>query len=180
MLNGSHAATPYRFVACLTLIIAAITAHSQDWKTYTYAADGFSVSLPSDPKADKESVDTDGGPVELRSYLATDGDVALYVGLCDYGPKAAQANSDDVLQGAKKGALNNAKATLVSEKPITLGANHGLEFEATSSSGHISARIYMVGGILYQMIVVVPPNGSYANRTRFLDSFHLIVPAKKG
>ncbi len=169
-----------RIAACAALVLVAISAHAQDWKTYSYAADGFSASFPSAPEAAKQDVDTEGGPIELRTYLATDGNVALFVGVSDYGPNAAKADPDAILQGAKNGALTNAKATLASEKPITLGTYHGLEFEADSAAGHISARIYVVNGFLYQTLVITPPSSSYANRTRFLDSFQLIAQTKNG
>jgi hypothetical protein len=164
-------------LACAQSSPAPQTQAAPAWQQHRYDSEGFSVSFPSEPKAEKQNVDTDSGPFELRSYLVIDGDVALYVGVCDYGAKAAGIDPDSMLQGAKNGALSNTKATLASEKKITLGIYHGIEFEADAPSGHISARMYVVGTTLYQTLAVVPTGESYSGVTRFLDSFQLIARA---
>jgi len=146
-----------------------------DWKTYSYAPDGFSASFPFAPEVQKRNIPTDAGSFELRSYIGTDGDVAMFVGVCDYGSQTAGKDPNLLLQGAKDGALENSKSHLVSEKSITLGIYPGLTFEAESDSAHFSARIYIVGSTLYQTLVVYPLGKPYADATRFLDSFQLIA-----
>lgn len=150
------------------------TPAAPGWKPYSYPADGFTASFPTAPDVKKESLPTDAGSFELRSYIAQDGDVAMFVGVCDYGSKTTGKDPDTLLQGAKDGALENSKSKLVSEKKITFGIYPGLAYEAESGEAHFSARIYIVGGILYQTLVVFPLGKPYADATRFLDSFQLI------
>jgi hypothetical protein len=149
------------------------------WKSYSYPADGFSASFPSEPELQKRDVPTDAGTFELRSYIGTDGAVAMFIGVCDYGAQAAGKDPDTLLQGAKNGALTNSKSHLLSEKKMTLGIYHGLTFEAESDTAHFSARVYMVGTTLYQTLVVYPLGKPYADTTRFLDSFQLIARVAK-
>ncbi len=191
-MNHTHTNIARRLTICAALLSFAAALNAQAaaasgsqaataqsapppvWKTYSYPVDGFSASYPSVPDTQKKDVPTDTGTFQLRSYIGTDGDVAMFVGICDYGSKANGQNPDDLLQGAKNGALQNAGAHLLSEKKITFGVYHGLTFEAESDQAHFSARIYMVGSTLYQTLVVSPLGKPYADTARFLDSFQLI------
>jgi hypothetical protein len=154
-------------------------APAPDWKPYSYPADGFSASFPTAPALEKQNISSGGGSYELRTYEADDSSTALIAAVCDYGASATSKEPDAVLEDAKKGAINNIKGQLVSEKKITLGANHGVEFEADGESAHVTARLYLVGSVLYQMIVAAPVKANYADASRFLDSFQLVErPAK--
>jgi hypothetical protein len=152
---------------------AAATA-SPDWKPYPYPSDGFSASFPSQPIMEKQNISTDAGLFELRTYVAKDSNVALIAAVCDYGATAAGKDPEDLLEGAKKGAINNLKAHIIGEKKVSLSVNHGVQFEADNAADHISARIYLAGTTLYQTIVISPINGHYAATARFLDSFQLL------
>jgi len=165
-----------RLTLCLALLAfaTALGAQTPTWKSYSYPVDGFSASYPSAPDLQKKEVPTDAGSFELRSYIGTDGDVAMFVGICDYGAKTAGQDPDVLLQGAKNGALQNSNSHLLSETKTTLGIYHGLTFEAESDQAHFSARVYMVGSTLYQTLVVAPLGKPYADTARFLDSFQLI------
>jgi hypothetical protein len=173
---------PYlcRIAVCAALLslAAVLGAQTPDWKTYTYSSDGFSASYPSQPEMQKRDFPTDAGSYELRSYIAQDSLVALFVGVCDYGSQASGKDPDTLLQGAKNGALSNSSSHLLREKKITLGVYHGVEFEAESDVAHFFARIYMVNTTLYQTLVVSPLGKSYADTARFIDSFQLIPRAQ--
>jgi hypothetical protein len=153
---------------------ATPAAAAPGWKPYTYPSDGFSASFPSAPTMQKQNVTTDAGTLELRTYVAEDSSAAFIGAVCDYGATAAGKDADTLLESAQKGAIDNLKAHLLSEKKIALGANHGVEFEADSDTTHISARIYLAGTTLYQIIVAGPLNARPADTSRFLDSFQLI------
>jgi hypothetical protein len=158
---------------------AASATASPEWKPYPYPSDGFSASFPAQPSMEKRNISTDAGQFELRSYVAEDSSAALIAAVCDYGATAAGKDPEILLDGAKKGAIDNLKAHMISEKKMSLGVNHGVQFEADNSTDHISARIYLAGTILYQTIVISPINGRYADTARFLDSFQLLDrPAK--
>jgi hypothetical protein len=179
--GGSEYPDAVRFLDSLKLIprthnesAAPLTAQVPDWKAYSYPADGFSATYPSQPEIEKKEIPTPSGNFQLRSYLVQDASIALYIGVCDYGSAASIKDPDAVLQGAKNGALANSNSHLVSEKKIALGDNPGLEFEGASDAGHLSVRLYLVGATLYQTLVVSPPGSPYSGTARFLDSFQLI------
>jgi hypothetical protein len=170
-----------RLAVCVALMsfAAALGAQTTAWKTYSYPADGFSASYPSVPDLQKKDVPTDAGSFELRSYIGTDGDVAMFVGICDYGSKTAGKDPDELLQGAKNGALQNSNSHLLSEAKTTLGIYHGLIVQYENDQAHFSMRIFLVGTTLYQTLVVAPLGQPYADTARFLDSFLLIPRTAK-
>jgi hypothetical protein len=181
MIDKTHRNFKLRFAAsaaalCFAIAIGAPAQETsaQDWKTYSYPADGFSASYPSIPEIQKREIPTAAGSFELRSYIVTASDSAMFVGVCDYGAAAADRTPDTMLQGAKNGALTNSKSHLISENKITLGIYQGLEFESESDSAHFYARIYIVGTTLYQTLVVSPIGKPYPGIKQFLDSFQLI------
>jgi hypothetical protein len=172
-----------RYLAvCATLLslAAALGAQTQAWKTYSYPADGFSSTFPSEPAMQKKDVPTQKGSFELRAYLVQDGDGAVFVGVCDYGSAIADRTPDEVLDGAQQGAIDNVSAHLLTGKKITLGAYPGREFEAENDSMHFYARIYLVGTTLYQTLATSPLGKPYRGVSSFLDSFQIIarVPTK--
>ena len=66
--------------AVLGLAVAA-SAQTQEWKSYSYPADGFSATFPLAPDLQKRDVPTEKGSFELRSYIAEVSPVALFVGM---------------------------------------------------------------------------------------------------
>jgi hypothetical protein len=150
------------------------SAPSAEWKTYSFPADGFSASFPTEPIQQKQSVDTAAGTFELRTYLAANDTVALYVGVCDYGETAKGGDPDAILDGAQNGAVSNVNAHLVNSRKVTLGIYPGVAFEAAAEGAHLFGRIYLVGSLLYQSFVALPSDRPFPYTTRFLDSFQLI------
>ena len=169
-----------RFALIFIGVLAAAVASAQSLTQHQYPSDGFRASFPSEPRVQKRNVPTDAGTFELRSYIVESGQVALFVGVCDYGAQVAGSDPAKMLQGAKNGALQNSKSHLLdgSEKLLTFQGYPALEFQSESDAAHFRARIYMVGTTLYQALVVSPLGTPYANTQEFLDSFALIARAK--
>ena len=180
MVHAMRSGIPRGLAICVVLISLgqALGAQSAAWKSYSYPADGFSVSFPAEPSMQKQNVPTDAGTFELRAYLAEVGDAAVYVGVCDYGSAVVNRSPESVLSGAQQGAIDNVKAHLLNGKKITLGTYPGVEFEAENDTMHFSARIYLVGTTLYQTLVAAPLGNPYVGATRFLDTFQLISRVK--
>jgi hypothetical protein len=176
-MHGKHNIQLRRFTFAVALLTFAATlgAQAPQWKTYSYPADGFSTSFPSEPTMQKQNVPTEKGSFELRAYLAEDGQAAVFVGVCDYGTAISDRTPDQVLDGAQQGAIDNVKAHLIRGKKIMFGAYPGREFEADNDSMHFYARIYLVGTTLYQTLIASPLGSPYVSTTRFLDSFQLIT-----
>lgn len=143
-------------------------------KAYSYPADGFSASYPSEPQLVKGNCPAGAGNAEAHSYVVAVPSAGLVIEDCDYGVTAIGIDPGALLQDRKSDTLTNTKSHLLSEKMIALGGNPGVEFEAESNLGHFSERIYLVGTTLYKTAVVTPLGKPYADTTRFLDSFQLI------
>jgi len=158
---------------------AASSAPTPESKAYSYPADGFSATFPSEPTMQKKDVPTSAGTFELRAYLAEQGEAAMFVGVCDYGSAVAGRDPDSVLDGAQDGAISNVSGHLISGKRITFGIYHGREFEADNDTMHFTARIYLVGSTLYQTLTASPLSKPFGAATRFLDSFQLIARVAK-
>jgi len=167
-----------RFAVCVAVLCfaVALSAQTQEWKSYSYPADGFRALFPDEPTQQKKDIATDAGNVELRAYVASvSSTTTVFIGVCDYGDKVANKTPDAVLEGAKEGAMANTKSHLLREKSIGLDGNHGIEFECENDEMHFFARVYLVGSTLYQTLVVYPLADKYADTARFLDSFKLIT-----
>jgi hypothetical protein len=174
-MHGKHIPILNRITLTVVLVsFAALGAQAQQWKTYSYPADGFSATFPAEPQMQKKNVPTDKGSFELRAYLVEDGQAALFVGVCDYGSAISDRTPDQVLDGAQQGAIDNVSAHLLSGKKIMLGAYPGRAFEAENDTMHFSARIYLVGTTLYQTLTAAPLGSPYAGTATFIDSFQLI------
>jgi hypothetical protein len=172
-------------VAALVLSLASsLAAQTPQWKSFGTAAEGFQALFPSTPEARKNSVSAGANSYELRSYVAQTGSVTLYVAVCDYGLKGHSADPGNILADAEKAAATHMAATILIEKTITLDANsgdaaqtapiHGIEFEAANDKMQLIARIYISGGVLYQVMVTSPANEKFADTARFLASFRLL------
>lgn len=167
-----------RFALYVTVLCfaVALSAQTQEWKSYSYPADGFRALFPDEPTQQKKDIPTDAGNVELRTYVVSvSSTIVVYIGVADYGDKVANRAPDAILEGAKEGALTNSKSHLLREKKITLDGHHGVELECENDQMHFFARIYLVGDTLYQTLVVYPLANKYADTARFLDSFKLIT-----
>jgi hypothetical protein len=174
-MHGKHITFLSRITFAVALFsFAALGAQAQQWKSFSYPSDGFSAAFPSEPQFSKRDVPTDKGSFELRAYLAEDNQVALYVGVCDYGSAISDRTPDQVLNGAQQGAIDNVKAHLISGKTIMLGAYLGRDFEAENDTLHFYARVYLVGTTLYQTLIAAPLGTPYPSATTFLNSFQLI------
>jgi len=176
MMHGMRDVLQRRFFLAVAVLClgVAVGTQAQQWKSYSYASDGFRASFPSEPQLQKSNVPTAAGAFELRAYIVPIPSGALFIGVCDYGGKAAGLDPDTLLQGSKQGALKNVNGHLLSESKVMLGIYHGLEFESENDTMHFSARLYMVGDTLYQVLVASPLGSNYADTARFLDSFELI------
>jgi hypothetical protein len=154
---------------------ATPAALAPEWKTYSYFSEGFSADFPSQPTMQKQNVQIEKGSVEVRAYLATEGEAALLVEVCDYGSAVAGRDPDSILEGAQNGSITNVKGHLIQGKRINFGIYHGVEFETDNDTLHFITRIYLVGSTLYQTLTATPLGQAYASSTRFMDSFQLIA-----
>jgi len=143
-----------------------------------YSEDGrFKVNFSGTPEVSNESVPTEVGNIEMYMFMyeksITEAEMIAY---SDYpSDLVAASNTDDMLQGAKEGAVGNLGATITAEKEITYGKYKGLEFKANSTQFYVNYKIFLVNNRLYQIAIM--RDGSYAsqeNVDKFFNSFELI------
>jgi hypothetical protein len=161
----------------LTLAISAVVAQGQSsaWKTYSYAADGFSISAPSEPTFDKQEIKGELATTEMHSYIVDMKEAGvLFTSTTDASAAVKVKTSQQILDDAAQGAMENVKSQLVHKSNITLGGNPGVNFESKNEAQYFTARIYVVGNTLYVNVVVTTLTQPYAETARFLDSFRLI------
>jgi hypothetical protein len=163
-----------RPLVAASISFAAITscaAQTRNWTTHDYSADGFSISLPSDPQVNLQKDASSNS--QMRSYTIDLGQGALMIGVMRFGSMAAKT-PDAILQDGKNGALAQSKTHLVREKKITLGGVPGLDFEAENDTLHIRAQVFLIGNTAYSLVESYPIGKPFDHAPEFFDSFRLI------
>jgi len=143
-----------------------------------HSVDGkFKVNFTGTPKVSNEKVPTEVGDIEMFMFMyeksLTEIEMIAY---SDY-PSAivAVSDKDEMLNGAKEGALSNLEAVIKEEKQITYKGHKGIEFKANSSQYYVNYKIFLVNNRLYQIALM--RDGSYATQSnvdKFFNSFELL------
>jgi hypothetical protein len=167
---------------CLSLI-SALSAlpllQQNEWKQYSYAEDGFSISAPVKPVFSTQNKETPAGTVELHNYAVELGaNSGVLISSTDFH-QTKDVPANVLLQGAKNGAVQALNAKITSEKEITLAGNSGLEFAAQNDTFHMRSRMYMVKGRLLTLLAIAPISTPIpAESGRIFDSFRLVSASK--
>jgi|SRR5215510_11887284 len=168
-----------RLLLCLTIAALAVPLLAQSqWKLYSFPADGFAVSAPTEPVFSKQNKATAIGNVEMHVYSVPLGKTGLV--MISSSPIPKDNTPVKVrLQNAKEGALQAGKAKLTSEKDIVLGTVPGIQFEAASDQFHVRARVFIVKDKLIQLLEMAPLSAPIpADADRISNSFKLVSAAK--
>ena len=143
-----------------------------------HSVDGkFKVNFTGNPDVSNESIPTDVGDIEMYMFMyeksVTEAEMIAY---SDYPSEmVAMSDPDDMLQGAKEGAVSNLGAVITEEKEIMYNKHKGLEFKANSTQFYVNYKIFLVNNRLYQIAIM--RDGSYASQAnvdKFFNSFELI------
>jgi hypothetical protein len=139
---------------------------------------GFSVQMPRTPEEQSKVLETPIGPVKLNMYLCKSGNWVYIVGYSDY--ERLEGDVEDLLDGARDGALKIGNNKLISEDSVSLDGNPGRELRMEAPNGlRMRVKIILAGSRLYQVGVVTPKNDSYSSRIeKYLSSFHLTQAGK--
>ncbi len=135
----------------------------------------FSVSMPGKPNLQTEKIPTDVGSISMHMFMVEKSNIAYMVAYSDYPSEMIQqSNPDDVLDGAKKGAMQNIDGKISKEELIAFGEAPAIElyFSAKGGKGKGQAIIVLSGNRLYQ-VLAVGSNLLYPDKTveKFIDSF---------
>ncbi len=162
---------------------AAAQVQETGWKEFQSKEGGFSVLLPGAPVEEKQAVQTELGPIEVRTFtFGLKENVGAYVvSFNDYPVELVkQSDPQKMLDGARDGAVRTVKGRLLSEKKITLDGAPGRELRIEAPGTLvIQSRIYLVKNRLYQILAVTQKEkAADAEITKFRDSFKLVKVAE--
>jgi hypothetical protein len=165
----------------VAITLVAGTASAETWKEFESKVGKCAVSMPGTPTENKQTFDTEAGPVEAYLYmLETDsGDVAYLMGFNDFpADLVAQSDPQVMLDGARDGAVRNVGGKLLEEKKISINGHPGryIKVSAPGDNGEnlVFARVYLVKNRLYQALVVFPKKTlRQGDVDKFLGSFRL-------
>lgn len=164
---------PLAFLTALALPAIA-AAQAQDWKEFNSNECRCSALFPGTPQSKTQGMQTKVGTLEAKMFMLEMPSAFYAMAYVDY-PKDAVAKGapDELLNGARDGAVGNVKGKLVSETKITMNGAPGRELRIEAPGDlNLTARIYLVNQRLYQVLVVAPKaKEGEAEAKKFLDSF---------
>ncbi|MDQ3819156.1 MAG: hypothetical protein M3362_15975 [Acidobacteriota bacterium] len=155
---------------------SSTTTSSSSWQTVN--GDGFTFSMPSQPSHDEQNMPSAVGPIPLHLYTLTKGFEGYIMGYSIYPDSVfSAASSEQLLNGAQNGAVNNVQGQVTSQRSISINGNPGREIIGTSPSKNIgfTARVYIVKPRMYMLVYTQydkdkPMSG---DGRKFLESFQL-------
>jgi len=165
--------------AALICFAAALSAQTDQWKSYKYPTDGFRASFPAEPKLEQTQKEAKLGSILMNSYCAEIDETSLCIAVIDKGPEATGLPADMLFERTKLGVVSAPKTHKINDSDITLDGHKGAEIETEDETMHAFTRVYLVDGTIYQAIVTFPIQHRFPETTRFLDSFKLIARAHK-
>lgn len=145
-------------------------------KEFKSPDNSFIVMLPKDVKEEKQSINTQLGPIELVSYYAKAKHQEFTIAYSDYPDSFITARDPNVLlDGSRDGAVKNIQGTLLSETIIDMNGHPGRELRIEGPQKIImKSRIYLVGKRLYQIMTISKPDHSFDKKIEeVLSSFKI-------
>lgn len=145
---------------------------------YRTPSGGFQVRFPDGKAPEVEDKTITGGGSAVRLFKVQYGTSGYIVTYDDFA-KTAGRTPQQILDGAREGVVETTGGTIDSERPLTLDGHPGLDLAVTATTSGITmrqrVRVFLVGGRLYQLIVVAPTwSGATVVEQEFFDSFKLV------
>ncbi len=158
------------------MLLCGVAGAQGGWAEFRPQEGKCSAKLPGTPQLKTSTLNSADGPVVVRRYRLQVSGAIYTLAFADYPEKVVKRNgAQQLLQKEKAGflgSMQNVRPT--PEKAIKLGAHPGLEFGADAENT-ISARFYLVGHRLYQLIAVSSKQDSQGPVVRqFLNSFRVL------
>lgn len=166
-----------KLLACMFLLVLIGCQQAPTWKEFESAQGGFAVLMPGTPTEQRQTAKTASGSIDAHMFVVDHGDVAYMVAYSDYPNTMIQERTPKlILDGARDGAVANAKGRLLNESSVSMNGHPGREVHVEPVGGKvtITARIFLVGRRLYQVMVLMPKEkASSKDVNKFLDSFRI-------
>jgi hypothetical protein len=148
------------------------------WQAFHSDKGGYSVWFPGTPTEKDTGVATKRGQRDMNQVKVVDSmsGLTFMVSVTDFSD-VVFPDAEKALDGARDGAIQKAKAELLSEESIKLGTHPGREirFGVPAVKGVVLVmRIYLVGQRNYQLMVAGPEQAANGPSAKtFLQSFRL-------
>lgn len=169
-------------LALLVALFAAFGCQPEvEWIPLEPEGSYFRAEMPGVPQVVRRQVKLPFGDVPVNMWLVEDGDRSFIVGYMEYPEKVGEvASSDELLDSARDGHLQNIAGRLVRDEPTERDGHRGrvIEIEAANGAAHVRGELVVAHSRLYQLFATTTPEDSEGPlATRFLDSFELLPAA---
>ncbi|OLP17320.1 hypothetical protein BST81_16055 [Leptolyngbya sp. 'hensonii'] len=147
-----------------TVLAQASEAKKSVWKSFLSQTGGFTILMPGDPLASKQTQNTQMGAIDTQMFVVErqQDSVAYMVAYSDLPPNLVQqvskgeANVEQLFRGVRDGFVESIKGKILDERQITLAGYPGREIWLELPRDRKARnRIFLVNQRLYQVVVVV-------------------------
>src|SRR5687768_12388519 len=118
----------HRMLASLAFVVALAPAAAlaQDWKEFSSQECRCSAQYPGSPQPKTQSMQTKVGTLEAKMFMLEMPTAFYAMAYVDYPKDAASKKPpDELLDGARDGAVGNVKGKLASETKISMNGYPG-------------------------------------------------------
>jgi hypothetical protein len=155
---------------------STVSSVDSEQKPYTSSTGRFSVLFPGVPTQSSQRVDLpNNDSASLYLFEFNNKGMSYVVMYIDYPAKYVAGVPQALLEHVRDGSIESLKATLKSDEPIDLKGVPGRAFTFVGKDGSTgSARYFLDGQRLYQVLVAVNSDASSTLAENFLDSFRIL------
>lgn len=157
------------------------TTTTSDLSWQNVNGDGFTISMPGTPSKSEQTEPSLAGPITIHLYTVTHGYEGFMVGNTRYPDSVfASGNSDDIMNGARNGAVSSINGEVTNEHSITVGGYSGREVTGKSPSKNLgfTIRLFVVRPQMYMILYTQydKDKATSEDGRKYLDSFQLTGP----
>ncbi len=162
-------------ILLLLVLLGALAAAQENWRTVRSSAGRFEVSLPGPARTSQESLDTSAGTLKQQQFLVNLGQRAFMVTYVDY-PEAnvRELGPGKVFENIREGVRDDG-ATDLCHAGLKLGPHQGCALSYRKEGRFwVKSRLYLVGSRLYQLTATGQKPLDPATVRRFFESFKIL------
>ncbi|HEX2591845.1 MAG TPA: hypothetical protein VHL34_10140 [Rhizomicrobium sp.] len=142
---------------------------------YTYPADGFAITLPSEPTLSKTTQKAGEATVERHDYVLDGGNGTRFVVNSTAIAGAENADEATTTKAVAENSVKALGATNATYTPIQLNGHQGMAVTCESKGKQVKYRFFLISGRLYVVSGSAPAGAPYPPAfDQAFVSFHLI------
>ncbi len=162
-------------ILLLLILLGALAAAQESWRTVRSSTGRFEVSLPGPARTSQESLYTSAGTLKQQQFLVNLGQRAFMVTYVDY-PEArvSELGPGKVFENIREGVRADG-ATDLRHAELKLGQHPGCALSYRKEGRFwVKSRLYLVGRRLFQLTVSSQKPLDPAEVGRFFQSFRVL------